>query len=56
MQAFYTVFGTDDDVLLSYYFDHRDDDDDDVRAQALDAMEDTDEVRARETCLTNPLQ
>lgn len=46
MQAFYTVFGADDDELLSYYFDYREDDDDDLDAQAIDAG---DEVRERKT-------
>lgn len=52
MQAFYTVFGADDDELLSYYFDYREDEGDDVDAQVVGAADEDEmmgEVRARKT-------
>eukprot|EP00903_Cladosiphon_okamuranus_P012901 g12045.t1 len=39
MQAFYTVFGANDDELLSYYFDYREDEGDDMDAPAIGAAD-----------------
>ncbi len=53
MQAYYTVFGEDDDELLSYYFDYREDEGDDMGAQVVGAADEGEmgEVREKKTPL-----